>query len=159
MKTSSRKVKSHVMESQIILLSWPYLNHLHKSMAQLITWAFLVIQSVSFTSAAFGAFAKADLCFLVSTLANKNVEVIKFLEILIKCVSENKIFHSRKKSNVSLNKKVIFVFPKRFRLLTVLSTHRCLCSHFILFRSLISVPKKCNLEKMLTFPYLTIGKN
>ena len=152
MKTSSRKVKSHVMESQIILLSWPYLNHLHKSMAQLITWAFLVIQSVSFTSAAFGAFAKADLCFLVSTLANKN-------EILIKCVSENRIFRSRKKSNVSLNKKVIFVFPKRFRLLTVLSTHRCLCSHFILFRSLISVPKKCNLEKMLIFPYLTIGKN
>ena len=111
-----------------------------------------MIQSVSFTSAAFGAFAKADLCFLVSTLANKN-------EILIKCVSENRIFRSRKKSNVSLNKKVIFVFPKRFRLLTVLSTHRCLCSHFILFRSLISVPKKCNLEKMLIFPYLTIGKN
>ena len=41
----------------------------------------------------------------------KNAEVIKFLGILKKYVSENKIyFCSRKKSNVSLNKKVVFVF-------------------------------------------------
>ena len=58
-----------------------------------------MIQSVSFTSAAFEAFAEAYLCFLVSALA-KNAEVIKFLEILKKYVSENKVyFCSRKKSN------------------------------------------------------------
>ena len=39
------------------------LNHLQKNMAQLITWPFLMIQSVSFTSATFETFAEAYLCF------------------------------------------------------------------------------------------------
>ena len=72
-----------------------------------------MIQSASFTSAAFEAFAEAYLSFLVSAEVDtkKTVEVIKFLGILKKYVSKNKIyFCSRKKSNVSLNKKVIFVF-------------------------------------------------
>ena len=49
-----------------------------------------MIQSVSFTSAAFEAFAEAYLCFLVSVLAKKkNDEVIKFLRILKKiCLRE-----------------------------------------------------------------------
>ena len=50
-----------------------------------------MIQSVSFTSAALEAFAEAYLCFLVSASAKKNAEVIKFLGILKKYVSENKI--------------------------------------------------------------------
>ena len=74
-----------------------------------------MIQSVSFTSAAFEAFAEAYLCFLVPALA-KNAEVIKFLGILKKYVTENKIdFCSRKKSNVSLTKKVVFVFHTIFK--------------------------------------------
>ena len=118
-----------------------------------------MIQSVSFTSAAFEAFAEAYLCFLVSASAKKNAEVIKFLGILKKYVSKNKIyFCSRKKSNVSLNKKVIFVFHTIFKLdfitqIIYCIIHRCLCSHFILFCSLISVSKKWNIETMLTFPY------
>ena len=118
-----------------------------------------MIQSVSFTSAAFEAFAEAYLCFLVSASAKKNAEVIKFLGILKKYVSENKIqFSSKKKSNVSLNKKVIFVFHTIFKLDFIMQIiyciiHRCLCSHFILFCSFISVSKKWNIETMLTFPY------
>ena len=67
--TSSRKIKSHVVESKMTLLVWPY--HLKKSIAQLITRSFLMIQLVSFTSAAFEAFAEVCLCFLASTLAKK----------------------------------------------------------------------------------------
>ena len=78
-----------------------------------------MIQSVSFTSASFEGFIEAYLCFLVSVSAKKkkNAEVIKFLGILKKYFSENKIyFCSRKKSNVSLNKKAIFVFHTIFKL-------------------------------------------
>ena len=95
--------------------------------------------------------------FLVSASAKKNAEVIKFLGILKKYVSENKIqFSSKKKSNVSLNKKVIFVFHTIFKLdfitqIIYCIIHRRLCSHFILFCSLISVSKKWNIETMLTF--------
>ena len=61
-----------------------------------------MIQSVSFTSAAFEAFAEAYLCFLVSASAKKNnAEAIKFLGILKKYVSNNKIYFClKKKSNV-----------------------------------------------------------
>ena len=121
------------------LLAWPCLNHLQKNIAQLITWSFLLIQLARFTSAAFEAFAEAYLCFIVSASAKKNAEVIKFLGILKKYVSKNKTyFCSRKKSNVSLNKKVIFVFHTIFKLdfitqIIYCIIHRCLCSHFILF--------------------------
>ena len=100
-----------------------------------------MIQSVSFTSAAFEAFAEAYLCFLVPTSTEKNTEVIKFLGIIKKYVSENQIyFCSGKKNNVSLNKRVIFVFGTTFKLDFIMQTiyciiHRCLCSHFILFLS------------------------
>ena len=159
--TSSWKIKSHVVESQITLLVWWCLNHLQRNIAQLITWSFLMIKSVSFTSAAFEAFAKAYLRFLVSSSPKKcwGAEVIKFLGILKEYVSKNKIyFCSRKKSNVWLNKKVIFVFYAIFKLEFIMQIiyriiHRCLCSHFILFYSLISVSKKCDIETMLTFSY------
>ena len=96
--------------------------------------------------------------FFSICLAKKNAEVIKFLGFLKKYVSENKIyFCSRKKSNVSLNKKVIFVFHTISKLdfitqIIYCIIHRCLCSHFILFCSLISVSKKWNIEIMLTIP-------
>ena len=76
-----------------------------------------MIQSVSFTSAAFEAFAEAYLCFLVSASPLKNAEATKFLGILKKYVSKNKIYFCLKtKNNVSLNKKVIFVFHTIFKL-------------------------------------------
>ena len=75
-----------------------------------------MIQSVSFTSGTLEAFAKTYLWFLVSVSA-KNAEVMKFLGILKKYVSEKKIyFCSRKKSNFLLNKKVTFVFHTIFNL-------------------------------------------
>ena len=131
LKAILRRFKQHCLFGQVY--------HLQKNIAQLITWSFLMIQSVSFTSAAFEAFAEAYLCFLVSASAKKNAEVIKFLGILKKYVSENKIyFCSRKKSNVSLNKKVIFVFHTIFKLdfitqIIYCIIHRCLYSLFILF--------------------------
>ena len=97
--------------------------------------------------------------FFSICLGIKDTEVIKFFAILKKDVSENKIyFSSRKKSNLLLNKKVIFVFHTIFKLdfitqIIYCIIHRCLCSHFILFCSLISVSKKWNIETMLTFPY------
>ena len=98
--------------------------------------------------------------FFSISLGKKNAEVIKILGILNKYVSENKIcFCSSKKSNVSLNKKVICVFRTIFKLdfitqIIYCITHRC--SHFIFFCSLISVSKKWDIEAMLTFPYLYI---
>ena len=96
-----------------------------------------MIQSADFTSAAFEAFAEAYLSFFSICLGKKNAEVIKFLGILKKYVSENICFCSRKKSNVSHNKKVIFVFHSIFKLdfaiqIIYCVIHRCLCSHFIL---------------------------
>ena len=48
---------------------------------------------------------------------NNNAKKIKFLGILKKYASKNKIYFClKKKSNVSLNKKVIFVFHATFKL-------------------------------------------
>ena len=118
-----------------------------------------MIQSVSFTSAAFEAFAEAYLCFFSICLDRKNAEAIKFPGILKINVSKNKIYFClKKKSNVSLNKKVIFVFHTIFNLdfitiiycyypqMTVFSFHTFFCS-------LISVSKKRNIETILTLPY------
>ena len=84
-----------------------------------------MIQSVSFTSAAFETFAEAYQCFAVSSSAKQNAEVIKFLGVPLPLNiyiyiyiydSENKIyFCSRKKSPVSPNKKVAFVFYTIFK--------------------------------------------
>ena len=60
-----------------------------------------MIQSVSFTSAAFESFVKEYLCFCASAWEKKkNAETIKFLEIFKKYVSENKIFFKRRVINI-----------------------------------------------------------
>ena len=65
----------------------------------------------------------------------------------------------KKKSNVSLNKKVTFVFHTILKLdfktqIIYCIIHRCLYSLFIFFFcSLILVSKKRNIEAMLTLPY------
>ena len=64
--TSSQESKIHAVESQITLFDGVY--HLQKNNTQLIAWSFLIIESVSFTSAAFDDFAEANLWFLVSAL-------------------------------------------------------------------------------------------
>ena len=56
-----------------------------------------MIQSARFTSVGSEAFAEAYLCFLVSASAKKNAEVIKFLGILKKYVSENKFLFKKEK--------------------------------------------------------------
>ena len=58
-----------------------HVYHLQKN--NTIIWSFLITQSVTFTCAAFKAFAEAYLCFIVFA-RKKNVEAIKFLEILQK---------------------------------------------------------------------------
>ena len=79
----------------------------------------LMIQSVSFTSGALEAFAEAYVCFLVSASAKKIAVPIKLLGILKKYVSKGKIYFClKKKSNVSLNKKVIFVFHRIFKIIS-----------------------------------------
>ena len=91
-----------------------------------------MIQSVSFTSAAFEDFAEANLGFLVSALTkkinkNKLKEAINFLGILKKYVCMNKIYFClKKKSNVSLNKKVIFDFHTIFKLDFILQIIYCI---------------------------------
>ena len=140
-ETSSRKIKSHVVESQIKLLVWPCLSLTEKQRTMNHTWSFLRIQSVIVTSAAFEAFAETYLCFLVSSSLKKkkNAKANKFLGIWKKYVSKNKIyFYLKKKTNVLLNKKVIFVFHTIFKLdfitqIIYCIIHRCLYSLFILF--------------------------
>ena len=77
--------------------------------------------------------------FFSICLGKKNAEVIKFLGILKKYVSDNKIYFCPiKKSIFLLNKKIIFVFHTIFRSdfikqIIYCIIHRCLGSHFILF--------------------------
>ena len=116
--SSSWKIKSHVVESQITLLAWPCLNHLQKKIAQLIIWSFLMILSWRFTSAAFEAFAEPYLCFLVSASAKKkkkkNAEVIKFLGILKENMSSwiKYIFVQERKAIIRLIKKLFLSFTQ-----------------------------------------------
>ena len=79
------------------------------------------------------------ICIFQYLPQQKNAEVIKFLGILKKYISENKIyFCSGKKCNVSLDKKVVFLFHTIFKLdfirqIIYCIIQRCLCSHFIHF--------------------------
>ena len=59
-----------------------------------------------------GFYRGISMCFSICLgKKKKNAQVTKFLGILKKYLSQNKIyFCSRKKSNFSLNKKVVFVF-------------------------------------------------
>ena len=93
--------------------------------------------------------------FLGNSFSKKNDKVIIFLGVLKKYVSKNKkSFCSRKKSNVSFNKKILFVFHTIFNLDFITQIiycnciiHRCFCYHSYFFCSLISVSKKWNIEK------------
>ena len=84
-------------------------------------------------------FCRGICIFFSICLGIKDAEIIKILGISKKHASKNKIyFISRKKSNLSLNKKVIFVFHTIFKLDFIIQIfyciiERCLCSHLILF--------------------------
>ena len=74
------------------------------------------------------AFAEVCLCYLVSSRLGKkkkrkkkkNTDAFKSTEIFKKCTSKNKIYFClKKKSNVSLNKKVIFGFHTIFKLVFI----------------------------------------
>ena len=105
--------------------------------------------------------AEAYLClYLCICLGKKkNAEGIKFLGILKKYISKNKMYFClKKKRNVPLNKKANFVFHTIFKLDFITQIvdciiHRCLYSLFKPFCSLMSVFKKRNIETMLTLPY------
>ena len=91
--------------------------------------------------------AEAYLFFSIC-LNKKNGKAIKFLGMLKKYVSKNKIYFclKKKKRNNQLNKKVIFVFHTIFKLDFTMQIiysiiHIFLYSLFILFCSLISVFK------------------
>ena len=136
--TSCQKIKNHVVESQITLLVWPCLSLTEKQCT--INHMIIFNDSISkFYQCSIWGFCRGISMFFSICLAKKNAEVIKFLGFLKKYVSENKIyFCSRKKSNVSLNKKVIFVFHTIFKLdfitqIIYCIIHRCLYSLFILF--------------------------
>ena len=69
------------MDSQVTLVAWPCFS-LTEKQCTVNHLIILVIQSVSYTKAAFKAFAMAYLYFLVSAPAKKNAEAIKFLGTL-----------------------------------------------------------------------------
>ena len=118
--TCSQKIKSYVVESQITLLVCPCLNHLQKNIAQLITWSFLMIHSVSFTSAAFESFAEAYLCFSVSVSAKQNAEVIRFLGFSKKFFVFHAIFRLDFKTQIIYcitHRRPVFSFDTFFVLL------------------------------------------
>ena len=112
----------------LVATSWCW----NGAIIKLVSFSWTAIFSVRNSprqSANVEAFAEAYLCFLVSASAKKNAEAIKCLiRILKKYVAKNKIYFCfKKKRNVPLNKKVIFVFHKFFSII-----HRCLHSLFIL---------------------------
>ena len=72
-----------------------------------------MIQSVSFTSAAFEAFAEAYHMFFSICLAQKNAEVIKFLGILkIMSLRIETIFVQERKAMFCLIKKLFLSFTQ-----------------------------------------------
>ena len=98
-----------------------------------------MIQLISFARA---AFSEAYLCFLVYALAKKNAKAIKFLGILKKYDSKKKIFFClKKKSNVSLNKKVIFLIHVIFKLEFIAQIIYCIIHRCLYY------------DTTLTFPY------
>ena len=111
--TSTQRIKIHVVESQITLLVWPYLSLTEKY--RTINHMIIFNDSISkfYQCSILGFYRGISMCFSIclGKKKKKNAQVTKFLGILKKYLSQNKIyFCSRKKSNVSLNKKVIFVF-------------------------------------------------
>ena len=109
-----------------------------------------MIQSLNFTSAPFAIhlgsrqlrrlfFQDVSVFSICLCKKKKNAETIKFLGILKKYVSKKKIYFClKKKSNVWLNQKIIFVFQTIFRLdfitqIIYCIVRRCFYSLFLLF--------------------------
>ena len=114
--TFSRKIKTHVVESQITLLVWPCLKKQR-------TFNHMIIFNVSISK--FYQCSIRDFCRDISMSFSiwlgkkkkkkRNAEAIKFLGIFKKYVSKNKICFfkkKKKKSNVSLNKKLLLSFTR-----------------------------------------------
>ena len=109
--TSSQKIKSHVVESQITLLVWPCLSLTEKQ--RTVNHMIIFNDSVSkFDQCRVRGFYRGIIMFsMISATAKKkkkkNAEAIKFLGILKKYASnasKNKIyFCSKKKINVLVN--------------------------------------------------------
>ena len=122
LKTMMWRVKQHCL--------FGHVYHLQKNNAQLMV---ICNDSISKFYQSHSRLLSRYVCFLVSASVKKekNVEAIKFLQSQF--YSKNKkYFCLKKKSNVSLNKKVIFVFRTIFKLdfitqiVTVLSTVVCI---------------------------------
>ena len=142
--TLSRKIKSHVVECQITLLVWPCLSLTEKQ----CTFNHMIIfnDSISkFYQCNIRGFCRGMCMFFNICLAKKNADAIKFLGILKKYVSKNKIFFCLKKNSnfldITINdlryeikfeshtiSKLDFITPIIYR-----NIHRCLYSLFILF--------------------------
>ena len=126
------------MESQITLLVWPCLSLTEKQWT--INHMIIFNDSISkFYQCSIWGFCRGISMFFSICLGKKKCWGKEILRNLKKYVSENKMyFCSRKKGNVLLNKKVIFVFHTIFKLdfitqIIYCIIHRCLYSLFILF--------------------------
>ena len=101
----------------------------------------------------------------IITLGKKTVEVIEFLRTMENCFLRVKkyLFCLKRKRNVLLNEKVIFVFHMIFKLdfmtqlFTVLSTDVCILFSYFCY-SLIPVSKKRDMERILILPISASGK-
>ena len=129
--TSRRKIESHVVECQITLLVWPCLSLPEKQ--RTINHMIIFNDSISkFYQCSIRGFCRGISMFFSIYLTKKNAEAIKFLGLLKKYVSKNKIYFClKKKSHVSPNKKVIFFFQPIFKLDFIMqiiycTIHRCL---------------------------------
>ena len=143
--TSTEKIKSHVVESQIALLVWPYLSLTEKQHTDNRMIIFNDSISMFYQSAFEISLGSRQISTLLSIcLGKKNAEAIKFLGIFKEYVPKSEIYFCLKKiSNVSFNKKGIFAFHTIFKLVFITQIiycviHRCLCSLIILFCSLFS---------------------
>ena len=118
--TSNPKIKSQVVESQIMSLVWPYLSLTEKQRS--VNHMIMFNDSISkFYQWSAQGFRQGISMFFSICLSKKNGEAIKSLGILKKYVSENKIYFCLiKTSIVSLTEKVIFSFTWFSKSFTVL---------------------------------------
>ena len=114
--TSSQKIKSHVVESQITLLVWPCLSLTEKQckINQMVIFNDSVSKFYQCSIQRFWWGISMFFSICLRQKKKKNAEAIKFLGILKKYVPKNKI-------NFRL-KKIVYCF-----------IHRCLYSLFIHF--------------------------
>ena len=106
-ETSSRKIKSHIVGSEIKLLVWPCLSHTEKQST--INHMITSNDSISkLYQCSIRGFCQGISMFFNICIGRKNAEAIKFLGILKKYVSKNKAYFClNKKSNVSFDKNVV----------------------------------------------------